>query len=93
MFQPVNRYVLVQLPNTLENTTDSGIVLPADFKPEEARHVVATVTAWSADVRFADRLYAGSKVVVDKSMIEEIMINNQPISVVLDNYIIGIVEK
>jgi hypothetical protein len=54
---------------------------------------VATVTAWSADVRFADRLYAGSKVVVDKSMIEEIMINNQPISVVLDNYIIGIVEK
>jgi len=32
-------------------------------------------------------------VVVDKSMIEEIMINNQPINVVLDNYIIGIVEK
>jgi co-chaperonin GroES (HSP10) len=93
LFQPVNRHVLVQMPNTIENTTDSGIVLPADFKPQEDKHVVATVIAWAEDVRFADLLETGSKVVVDKSMIEEIMINNQPIHVVLDNYIIGIMEK
>ena len=34
----------------------------------------------------------GTSVIVDKSMIEEISINNGKINVVLDNYVVGIIN-
>jgi co-chaperonin GroES (HSP10) len=93
LFKPVNRYLSIQLPNTLQPSTESGIMLPADFKPKEERYVTATVLEWAADVRFKDELETGTKIIVDKSMVEEINTKNKTINVILDNYIIGIVTE
>ena len=93
MFKPVNRYLSIQLPNTPQLSTESGIMLPADFKPKEERYVMATVMEWAGDVRFKDELYPGAQIIVDKSMVEEINTKNETINVVLDNYIIGIVTE
>ena len=93
MFKPVNRYVAIKLANQKENMTESGIMLPADFKPHEERYVAAQVISWSPDVRFEEDLTMGTVVVVDKSMVEEINIKNETINVVLDNYIIGIIQE
>jgi len=68
-------------------------MLPADFKPKEERYVTATVLEWAADVRFKDELETGTKIIVDKSMVEEINTKNKTINVILDNYIIGIVTE
>jgi hypothetical protein len=35
----------------------------------------------------------GTPVVVDKSMIEEITLNNSKINVILDNYVVGIINE
>jgi co-chaperonin GroES (HSP10) len=87
MFKPVNRYVWIRLPDIPENTTETGIVLPDDYKTKEERHITAVVVDAATDVRFP--IASGSKVVVDKSMVEEINVNNELFTLVLDNYILG----
>ena len=95
MFKPVNRYIQIELPEIVPQTT-SGIVLPADFKPTEERYSTAEVVSYASDVRFKDQLVMcggqGASVIVDKSMIEEITVDNERINVVLDNYVVGIVK-
>ena len=95
MFKPVNRYLQINLPQPKPQTT-SSLVLPEDYKPTEERHITAKVVAYAADVRFKEQLVmcggCGTSVIVDKSMIEEITINNSKINVVLDNYVVGIIK-
>ena len=95
MFKPVNRYIQIILPNPKPQTA-SGLLLPDDYKPTEERHITAEVVAYATDIRFKDQLVMcggkGASVIVDKSMIEEITINNSKINVVLDNYIVGIIN-
>jgi len=95
MFKPVNRYIQIILPNPKPQTA-SGLLLPDDYKPTEERHITAEVVAYATDIRFKDQLVMcggkGASVIVDKSMIEEITINNSKINVVLDNYVVGIIN-
>jgi hypothetical protein len=90
MFKPVNRYIQI-IPIFQERDSDSGVVLlPDDYEPEKVRFHTAKVVDWADDVRFADILQTGSKIVLDASMIEEINVENKKISVVLDNYVVGL---
>jgi co-chaperonin GroES (HSP10) len=91
MFEPLNRYLHVEIVQP-EKETPSGILLPEDFKPAEARHVVASVCAWSPDVRFAEELLVGSNILVDKSMVEEVTINGTRAHLILDNYVLGLIR-
>lgn len=79
-----------------EPQTASGLLLPEDYKPPEERHITVEVVAYAPDVRFKDQLAMcsdnGASVVVDKSMIEEISVNNEKINIVLDNYVVGIIN-
>jgi len=88
--KPVNRYLHVQLPDPAPTPEELTILLPDDFKPTEERYVIAQVVNWADDVRFADRITKGVSVLVDRSMIEEIMVNNRQLNMVQDNYIIAV---
>ena len=90
MFKPVNRYVLVELLQKEQTETNSGIVLTDSFKPTEERYVVVVVLDWADDVRFKNILFMDSKIIIDKSMLEEINVDGSKYNVILDNYIIGI---
>ena len=90
MLKPVNRYVWISLPAAPQNTTESGIVLPDDFKPTEEKYITATVEAAAEDVRFC--LDPGVQIVVDKSMVEEVNVDNQLFTLVQDNYILGVLK-
>jgi co-chaperonin GroES (HSP10) len=92
MFKPVNRYIQIGLPEVIPQT-HSGIVLPDDFKPTEERYGIAEVMSYASDVRFKDQIAYGASVIVDKSMIEEITVNNEKINIILDNYIVGIIKQ
>jgi co-chaperonin GroES (HSP10) len=85
----------INLPKPKPQTA-SGLLLPEDYKPAEERHITAEVVAYAADVRFKDQLAMcdgkGVSVIVDKSMIEEISVNNEKINIVLDNYVVGIIN-
>lgn len=88
--KPVNRYLHIQLPDPAPTPEELTILLPDDFKPTEERYVVAQVINWADDVRFADHLTKDAAVLVDKSMVEEIIVNNSQLNMVQDNYIIAL---
>ena len=89
MIQPVNRYIEVAIPATI-NPEETTILLPADFKPQEERYRQVTVNTWATDVRFANQLSQGCEIVIDHGMIEEIKVGNELHTVVQDNYVIAI---
>ena len=88
MFKPVNRYILVE--EEKEELRESLIVLPEDYRPAEERYTTVEVKEVAEDVRF--KLLPSSKIVIDKSMMEEITIGSTNYSVILDNYVVGIVS-
>ena len=88
MLKPVNRYILIDIPHSLDSQEESLIVLPEDYKPEEQRYICVEVLDSAVDVRFS--LEKGSMIIVDRTMIEEICTNESTFNVVLDNYVIGI---
>jgi len=90
MFQPVNRYILIEIKDENENKTESGVVLPDDFKIQDDKFVSAIAISWADDVRFAERLSYRAGVIVDKSMIEEVNVDNNLFTIIQDNYIVGI---
>ena len=87
MFKPVNRHILIDLDQRTDEQK-SLIVLPEDYQPEQQKHSVVRVLEKSDDVKFD--LIVGSKIVVDSSMIEEIVINNTTYNVILENYVVGV---
>ena len=89
MLDPVNRYILIQLP--LKATEKESIVLlPEDYQPEEQRWAKATVLKAADDVRFD--LHQDDKIIIDRSMVEQISIGSTNYDVILDNYVIGITD-
>ena len=93
--RPVNRHLCI-LPHFEENKrTEVGVLLPDDYKPEEAQHVVAKVIDVAADCKPDIRQILLSTptdrtVIVDKSMIQNIKVRNKTYYVILENYVIGL---
>ena len=93
MFEPVNRYIQVSISDPEPMKTETGILLPNDYEPKEERYVQASTLAWSPDVRFADELRPNSKIIIDKSMVEEINSNGLTMHLILDNYVLGLIKE
>ena len=89
MFNPVNRYILIEMPQKVAEK-DSIILLPEDYQPEEQRYAEVTVLKAAEDVRFD--LYQNDKIIVDRSMVEQISVGSTNYDVILDNYVIGITD-
>ena len=93
MFKPVNRYIQVELSEPEPIQTPTGILLPSDYEPKEERYVQASTVSWSPDVRFAEELALDSKIIIDKSMVEEIKSNGRTMHLILDNYVLGLIKE
>ena len=91
MFRPVNRYIQIEVEDAEPTVASSGIVLPEDYAPAKEKYASARVVSWAPDVRFDSSLRVDTKLVIDQSMTEEIQINNEKITVILDNYVVGII--
>ena len=94
--KPVNRHLLVT-PHTAKNETTSGVLLPDDFKPEEDRYIEATVIDVATDCApHFKYLRLGNvdnkKIIIDRSMIEEISVGGTIYNVILENYVVGMIE-
>jgi len=92
MIKPVNRYVQIATTRTTPEDNAAGILLPADFKPAETRHRMASVVSWADDVRFANDLKVGTRIIIDNSMAQLIDADNGQINVIQDNYVIAILN-
>ena len=89
-FTPVNRYIEIEVREEKSSESQSGIVLPDDFKPTEEQHAIVKIKGWAEDVKFRNKLWIDHEIIVDRSMIEEIKLGDETVQVVLENYVVGI---
>ena len=89
MLRPVNRHILVSYSPPQEKT-DSGILLPDDYKAPEQNHIIVEVLGVAEDVSF--RCEKGDKIVIDKKMLDELSIEHSTYYTILENYVIGVID-
>ena len=96
-FYPRNRYLLVQTA-AKEQAEQSGVLLPEGYSLSKEKFVVATVLESAPDCK-RDPVYnkeqypRGKKVVVDNSMVETIDLNGEEFEIVLENYVVGLMNE
>ncbi len=93
--QPINRHLLV-VPHTKNQETQTGVLLPEDYELPEERYVEATVIDVSKDcnpelarLRWG-KIQEEKRIIIDRSMIQEITINEKTHFLILENYVVGI---
>ena len=89
MLRPVNRHIVVDYSPPQENA-DSGILLPDDYKPPTEDYVLVDVLAISDDVSI--RCDTDDQIVIDKKMLQEITVGHSNYYLILENYVIGVIE-
>ena len=89
MLRPVNRHIVVDYSPPQENA-ESGILLPDDYKPPTEDYVLVDVLAISDDVSI--RCNTDDQIVIDKKMLQEITVGHSNYYLILENYVIGVIE-
>ena len=90
MLQPFNRHILIT-PEFVEREKkkeQSTILLPDDYTKVEGKYCSAVVHSTADDCRF-DNLSVGSRILVDRAMIEEVEHDGEKHHLILDNYVIA----
>ena len=90
MLQPFNRHILIT-PEYIEKEKkkeQSTILLPEDYTKVEGKYCSATVHATAKDCRFED-LTTGSRILINRAMVEEIEYSGENYYLILDNYVIA----
>ena len=87
-FHPKNRYLLVQTQK--QEDADTGVLLPEGYALPKDKYVAATVLGAAEDCK--EQLSTGTKVVVDASMLEEVCLSGKTYEIVLENYIVGLLQ-
>ena len=95
--KPTNRHLTI-VPHYRDKKTDSGVILPEDYKPEQNRYIEATVVDVADDCskQFEGLRYGTitqKKIVVDATMIEEVNLNDRKVYIVLENHVVGIYRR
>lgn len=95
--KPANRHLLI-VPHVQKNETNTGVLLPDDYKQEEARYIEASVVdvADDCDKQFRHlRLgnVENNKIVVDRTMVEEVKLKDKTHFLVLENYVVGVYRR
>ena len=89
MLRPVNRHIVVDY-HPPQESTESGILLPDDYKPPTEDYIVVGVLATSDDVSI--RCDVEDQIVIDKKMLQEITFDHSIYYLILENYVIGVIE-
>ena len=95
--KPANRHLLI-VPHVQKNETNTGVLLPDDYKQEEARYIEASVVdvADDCDKQFKHlRLgnVENNKVVIDRTMVEEVKLKDKTHFLILENYVVGVYRR
>ena len=97
ILKPVNRHLLI-VPHVQKNETNTGVILPEDYSPEQDQYIEATVIdiAVDCDKQFRHLRYGAidsNRIVVDRSMIQEVTLKDKTHYMILENYVVGIYRR
>ena len=88
-FIPVNRHLRVT-PVKKQQKTSTGVLLPEGFGKEKGKYQRVEVVSVANDCKEVFRSSVGREIYVDMSMIQEITVLDMEVSLVLENYVIGV---
>ena len=96
--KPLNRHLVIVPHFKKENKTDHGVLLPEDYKPEQERWLSATVVDTAPDCsdnirQLRPGFSEATTILVDRSMIEEVTHKGKSFYVILENYVMGILNS
>tara|TARA_R100001163_G_C4905936_1_gene92398 strand:- start:8 stop:292 length:285 start_codon:yes stop_codon:yes gene_type:complete len=89
-FNPVNRHVWVEVLREAQVEETSDILLPEEYTQKKLPHATCKVLKSARDCNLM--LIEGDLIIVDTNMIQELKSNSNAFSVVLENYIYGVLE-
>lgn len=90
-FIPVNRHIQIEIIEK-EDGDGTVILMPQGYQKTEETYQMVNVLSVSDTVRIM--VVPGDKIFIDRKMVEEIKTEEfGTISLILDNYVVGIVPK
>jgi co-chaperonin GroES (HSP10) len=91
MLNPRNRHLLVIPQDEEEQEEDRAVLLPESYRKPQSPFAAVSVLSVAPDV--SQLLMAGDTLVVERSMLKEVTFEGETFYLVLENYILGIVER
>jgi len=90
MLKPVNRYILIEKVEAKEEKEDSLVLVPDEYKlAKKSLHGVYNVIDAAEDCeKVLD--CKNKEIVVDETMVQEIVLSNKTYYLVLENYVYGV---
>ena len=89
-FKPMNRHLLVELLPEEDEQENSAVLLPDNYKPVKSQHIAVRLLEKAPDCSI--QCAHGSVLVVENSMLNEIVYNDSVFHLVLENYVLGVIE-
>ena len=89
ILDPRNRHLLVE-PIPEEEQETSAVLLPDNYRPVKSQHVAVRLLEKAPDCSI--QCSHGSVLIVEGSMVNEICHDNQVFHLVLENYVLGVIE-
>ena len=87
---PRNRHLLVELLPEEDEQEGSAVLLPDNYRPVKNQHVAVKLLEKAPDCKIL--CSRGSVLVVENSMLSEIVYNDRVFHLVLENYVLGVIE-
>ncbi len=91
MLNPRNRHLLVIPQDEEEQEEERAVLLPENYRKPQSPYAAVSVLAVAPDV--SQLLMAGDTLMVERSMLKEVPFEGETFYLVLENYILGIVER
>jgi co-chaperonin GroES (HSP10) len=90
-FEPVNRHVWVDVLKEEKPQDTAQILLPEDYAPPQSKYAICNVITSASDCTLSAA--AGDLIIVENSMINELSYKNQTFSIILENYVYGVLRN
>ena len=92
-FKPLNRHLLIEPIEAEKEEAQPAVLLPEGYKSVSMQpHTPAKVIKTAEDCKPALRSLSGESIMVESSMIQEINFEDSIFYLVLENYVLGVVE-
>ena len=90
ILDPRNRHLLVELIPDEEDQEKSAVLLPDNYRPVKSQHIAVMLLESAPDCSI--QCSQGSTLIVEAAMLNEITHDNQTFHLVLENYVLGVIE-
>ena len=90
ILDPRNRHLLVELIPDEEEQEKSAVLLPDSYRPQAKEHMAVRLLEKAPDCNI--QCAHGSVLIVNGGMLSDITYNDHTFHLVLENYVLGVIE-